>query len=563
MGYVQQQDIHLPTQTVREALQVTAKLRRPMEIPDAEKDAYVEAVIEMLEMEDFADALIGVPGAGLNLEQRKRVTIGVELAARPEILFLDEPSSGLDGQSALSIIRLLRKLAYAGQSILCTIHQPAAELIEKFDHLILLVRGGKVAYDGPMGDRCSDAIDYMSKYGRPCGETENPAEYFLDVIGAGSRNTQTDDWAQIWMDSETRAKRRPLLENVTSTSPTEERSLAKYDRTYATPYYVQLFVILRRTWLYYWREPDYGTSKLLMNVGNSLLNSMTYLQSASNERGAYNRVFSAFMALIVGPPLGLQVEPRFVALRDIFIHRERASLTYHWSIFVLAAIIIELPYAFITSLVYWLLWYFPVGYFYSPARAGYSFLMYELFAIFATSLAQLCAAAMPNLSSTFMANGFFFMFCNTFAGTLSPKPVTPKGWSWYYNVSPLFYFGEGVTSNVLQNLTITCTSSETSRFEPPTGMTCDNYAKSFLQTATGYLVNPASTAGCEYCRYRNGQAYVCLFLPLLVYRGGLLIKCTSTSISNMAMTLQIGTETLESSLASSPLTIPLSSLQPT
>ena len=563
MGYVQQQDVHLPTQTVREALQVTAKLRRPMEIPDAEKDAYVEAVIEMLEMEDFADALIGVPGAGLNLEQRKRVTIGVELAAKPEILFLDEPSSGLDGQSALSIIRLLRKLAYAGQSILCTIHQPAAELIETFDHLILLVRGGKVAYDGPMGNRCSDAIDYMSKYGRPCGETENPAEYFLDVIGAGSRNTQTDDWAQIWLDSETRAKRRPLLENVTSTSPTEEQSLAKYDRTYATPYYVQLFVILRRTWLYYWREPDYGTSKLLMNVGNSLLNSMTYLQSASNERGAYNRVFSAFMALIVGPPLGLQVEPRFVALRDIFIHRERASLTYHWSIFVLAAIIIELPYAFITSLVYWLLWYFPVGYFYSPARAGYSFLMYELFAIFATSLAQLCAAAMPNLNSTFMANGFFFMFCNTFAGTLSPKPVTPKAWSWYYSVSPLFYFGEGVTSNVLQNLTITCTSSETSRFEPPTGMTCGDYAKSFLQTATGYLVNPASTAGCEYCRYRNGQAYVCLFLPLLVYQGGLLIKCTSTSISNMAMTLQIGTETLESSLASSPLTIPLSSLQPT
>ena len=518
MGFVQQQDIHLPTQTVREALQVTAKLRRPMEIPDNEKDAYVEAVIEMLEMEDFADALIGVPGAGLNLEKRKRVTIGVELAAKPEILFLDEPSSGLDGQSALSIIRLLRKLADAGQSILCTIHQPASELIEIFDSLVLLVRGGKLAYDGPMGDRCSAAIDYMSKYGRPCGETENPAEYFLDVIGAGSRNTQTDDWAQIWLNSETREKRRPFLEQVTSISLTEQRTLAKYDRTYATPFYVQLSVVLRRTWLYYWREPDYGTSKLLMNMGNSLLNSMTYLQSASDQRGAYNRVFSAFMALIVGPTLGLQVEPRFTTLRDIFIHRERASLTYHWTVFVLSAIIIELPYAFITSLVYWLLWYFPVGYFYTPARAGYSFLMYELFAIFATSLAQLCAAVMPNLSSTFMANGFFFMFCNTFAGTLSPKPVTPKGWSWYYTVSPLFYFGDGITTNALQNLTISCAGSEMSIFEPPAGMACGDYAKSFLKTATGYLANPASTIGCEYCRYRNGQSYVRPFCPRVAKR---------------------------------------------
>lgn len=187
-----------------------------------------------------------------------------------------------------------------------------------------------------------------------------------------------------------------------------------------------------------------------MNVGNSLLNSLTYLQSPSNQRGAYNQVFSVFMSLIVGPPLGLQVEPRFVALRDIFIHREKANLTYHWLVFVLAAIMIELPYALVTSFVYWILWYYPVAYFTSPSRAGYSFLLYELFAVFATSLAQLCAASMPNLASTFMANGFFFMFCNTFAGTLSPEPVTPTSWRWYYNVSPLFYLGEGVTTDVLQ-----------------------------------------------------------------------------------------------------------------
>ena len=513
MGYVQQQDIHLPTQTVREALQVTARLRRPMEIPGEEKDAYVESVIDMLEMEDIADALIGVPGAGLNLEQRKRVTIGVELAAKPEILFLDEPSSGLDGQSAYSIIRLLRKLADTGQSILCTIHQPAAELIETFDSLILLVRGGKVAYDGPMGKNCSEPIKYLSTYGRPCGEHENPAEYFLDVIGAGSRSTVTDDWADVWLRSEAREARRPNLENMTSTSPSEQRSLSEYGRTYATPFYVQLSVILERTWLYYWREPDYGISKLLLNVGSSLFNSMTYLQSGPDQRGAYNRVFSGFMSLIVGPPLGLQIEPRFTSLRDVFIHREKESLTYHWTVFVLSAIIIELPYAVITSLVYWLLWYFPVGYFYTPVRAGYSFLMYELFAVFATSLAQLCAATMPNLSSTFTANGFFFMFCNTFAGTLSPQPVTPKGWEWYYKVSPLLYYGEGVTTNVLEGLSLTCTSAEISIFEPPAGLSCGEYAKNFLTSATGFLMNPDNNSGCQYCRYKNGQSYVSL--PLL------------------------------------------------
>ena len=508
MGYVQQQDIHLPTQTVREALQVTARLRRPMDVSDSEKDAYVENVIEMLEMEEIADALIGVPGAGLNLEQRKRVTIGVELAAKPEILFLDEPSSGLDGQSALTIILLLRKLADAGQSIICTIHQPAAELVKTFDSLILLVRGGKVAYDGPMGKACSEPLKYLGTYGRPCRETENPAEYFLEVIGAGSRSTVTDDWAQIWQESETREKRQQVLDQLTSISPTDTYSLSKYSGTYAAPFHVQLAVILRRTWFYYWRDPDYGTSMLLLHIGNALLNSLTYLQSADDQRGAYNRVFSAFMALIIGPTLGLMVEPRFTGLREVFMQREKSSLTYHWSIFVLSAIIVELPYVTLCSLVYWLLWYFPVGYFYTPSRAGYSFLMFELFGVFATSLAQLCAASMPNLSSAFMANGFFFMFCNTFAGTLSPQPVTPKGWRWYYNVSPLLYFGEGVTTNALQGLDLTCAGAETSSFEPPVGSSCGDYAKTFLSTATGYLVNPNGTAGCEYCRYKNGQSYV-------------------------------------------------------
>ena len=96
-GYVQQQDLHLQTSTVREALNFSALLRQPSYIKRADRLAYVDEVIELLDMQPFVDAVIGVPGEGLNVEQRKRVTIGVELAARPQLLlFLDEPTSGLD-----------------------------------------------------------------------------------------------------------------------------------------------------------------------------------------------------------------------------------------------------------------------------------------------------------------------------------------------------------------------------------------------------------------------------------------------------------------------------------
>lgn len=508
MGYVQQQDIHLPSQSVREALQMTARLRQSQDVSLEEKDAYVEEVIRALDMESIADALIGTPGAGLNLEQRKKVSIGVEMAPKPDILFLDEPTSGLDGQSAYSIVRLLRRLADSGQAIICTIHQPAAELLSTFDELYLLTRGGHVVYDGPLGVDCQQAVAHFAPHARPCREGENPAEYLLEVIGAGTRSDVQTDWVDIWKQS-----RDSKSGNQDARAPSEADSMAfggpqTSVSLYAAPYHYQLLVLLKRTWLYYWREPDYARAKLWLNAGNALLNGLTYLASPSTQRGAYNRVFSAFMSLIVGPPLGLQVQPRFVTLRDIFEHRERESQTYHWTAFSFSAILVELPYAFFTALVYWLLWYFPVGYFRDSDHAGYSFLMYQLFSVFATSLAQLCASLMPTVEAALSANGFFFMFCNTFAGTLSPAPVTPAGWSWYYKVSPLFYWSEGVVTDVLQDLPLRCTDSEVSVFQPPSATSCYQYATSFLQNATGYLVNPDSFENCQYCPYKDGQSYV-------------------------------------------------------
>jgi ABC-type multidrug transport system ATPase subunit/ABC-type multidrug transport system permease subunit len=510
MGYVQQQDIHLPTQTVREALQTTAELRQPESTPKEEKHAYVERVILMLELEELAEALIGVPGAGLTLEQRKRVSIGVELAARPEVLFLDEPTSGLDGLSALNIVRLLRRLVDSGQTVLCTIHQPADEVIETFDHLILLIRGGRLAYDGPLGPSCSTAIQYFQEQCRlVCAANQNPAEFFLDVVGAGSRSNNTTDWADRWLNSVQKANREKELDVMLSESQ-ERGSLvaASSHKKFATSIWTQISIIMRRTWVFNWRDPDYLTAKLLMNLGNGLFNGLTYLNAPNTAAGAYNRALSAFVAVLVGPPLGLQAQARFMPLINIFLLRDRDAMSYHWLAAVIPAIVVEIPNALLTSLVYWLVWYFPVGYFTEASRAGYSLLLYELFAVFEHSLAQLIASAMPNLEAAFLANGFFFMFINTLAGTLSPESVTPSGWKWYYQLNPLYYYGEGAGTIVLEGLEIECSPSETYSFTPPLGSSCVEYAGEWLRTASGYLLDPNSATECQYCRYKDGQSYV-------------------------------------------------------
>jgi len=93
-GFAEQQDVHESTATVKEALRFSALLRQPKEVPLEEKYEYVETIIKLLEMEDIAGATVGSQGNGLNQEQRKRLTIGVELASKPELLmFLDEVST--------------------------------------------------------------------------------------------------------------------------------------------------------------------------------------------------------------------------------------------------------------------------------------------------------------------------------------------------------------------------------------------------------------------------------------------------------------------------------------
>ena len=254
-GFAEQMDVHEPTSTVREAFRFSALLRQPKEVPIAEKYAYCETIIDLLEMRDIAGATIGEIGQGLNQEQRKRLTIGVELASKPELLmFLDEPTSGLDSGAAFNIVRFLRKLADAGQAILCTIHQPSAVLFEFFDELILLKSGGRVVYHGPLGHDSQDLIHYFeAQGGRRCPHDANPAEYMLEVIGAGDPNYKGQDWGDVWEHSKNYQERSTEIANMIEQRKTTEHSQnVRDDREYAMPWTTQTLAVIKRAFVAYW-----------------------------------------------------------------------------------------------------------------------------------------------------------------------------------------------------------------------------------------------------------------------------------------------------------------------
>ncbi|KAL4871026.1 ABC-2 type transporter-domain-containing protein [Aspergillus spectabilis] len=286
------------------------------------------------------------------------------------------------------------------------------------------------------------------------------------------------------------------------------------DNAYAASCLYQFQIITRRALTNYWRDPDYVLGKIQLNIWMGLVNGITFLQLSNDLAGARGRMFSLFVGEITGPVLSLQIKPRFIILRDQFLARENESHVYYWAIFTISAIVVEIPFTLLGGLlgglIYWLLWYCIVGYSYLSTRAGYAFLMYELCSLFVTSLSQLTASLFPTVLAAQTATGFIWLVMNTFNGPLSPPPLTTAGWRWFYNISPLFYFIEGLGTNAMHGVRFTCANEELSIFHAPAAETCASYAAEFfnMSTATGYLINPEASGQCEYCTYADGDEYV-------------------------------------------------------
>jgi ABC-type multidrug transport system ATPase subunit len=94
--------------------------------------------MDLVELTPLENALVGLPGVtGLSTEQRKRLTIAVELVANPSIIFMDEPTSGLDARAAAIVMRTVRNTVNTGRTVVCTIHQPSIDIFEAFDEVSL------------------------------------------------------------------------------------------------------------------------------------------------------------------------------------------------------------------------------------------------------------------------------------------------------------------------------------------------------------------------------------------------------------------------------------------
>lgn len=428
-GFAEQMDVHEPTATVREALRFSALLRQPKEVSVGEKYEYCEKIIDLLEMRSIAGATIGKIGEGLNQEQRKRLTIGVELASKPELLlFLDEPTSGLDSAAAFNIIRFLRKLADSGQALLVTIHQPSAVLFEYFDELLLLKSGGRVVYHGTLGKDSREMIGYFERNGaKGCPPNANPAEYMLEAIGAGNPDYKGQDWGDVWASSPEHTQRSDEIQSMINDRRTASSTRATDDdREYAMPLSTQVYSVVKRSFTSYWRTPEYVVGKMFLHILTGLFNSFTFYHIGDSTIDQQSRLFSIFMTLTIAPPLMQQLQPKYLELRQIFQQREARSKIYSWIAFVTGAVLVEIPYSILAGTIYFQCWWWgAIGRYRSAFDSGYTWLLLMMFELFYVGLGQLVAAMAPNELLASLLLPVFFLFIVSFCGVVVPFAALP------------------------------------------------------------------------------------------------------------------------------------------
>ncbi|KAJ5385846.1 hypothetical protein N7509_008387 [Penicillium cosmopolitanum] len=495
-GYVQQQDLHLDTTTVREALRFSAMLRQPQTVSKQDKYEYVEQVVKVLGMEDFAEAVVGSLGEGLNVEQRKLLSIGVELAAKPTLLiFLDEPTSGLDSQSSWTICQFLRRLADHGQAVLATIHQPSATLFQTFDRLLFLAKGGKTVYFGDIGDNSSILLEYFGKNGAPpCEELENPAEYILEMV-AGDGCPEVD-WPTAWKKSPEREEVLGELDRIHSA-----RRLSVHDTVgdndtaeFAMPLSAQLSIVLQRCFQSYYRQPDYIYAKFILGIASGLFIGFSFWKADNTQQGFQNVLFSIFLLCTIFNTLVNQIMPRFVAQRSLYEVRERPSRTYSWKVFIVSQILVEVPWQVCLGVCSWASFYWSVfGTDQDAERRGLIMLYIVQFFIYAASA----------IIAT-MTFGLSFIF----NGVMQPPNDLPRFWIFMYRVSPFTYYISGISSTALHGRQVQCNSAELRVFDPPANQTCGEYLGKYAEMALGSIYNPDAMSDCQYCTMREADQYL-------------------------------------------------------
>uniref|UniRef100_A0A8C3UFL3 ABC transporter domain-containing protein n=1 Tax=Catharus ustulatus TaxID=91951 RepID=A0A8C3UFL3_CATUS len=443
-GYVVQDDVVMGTMTVRENLQFSAALRLPSSISIKEKEERVTQIINELGLSKVADAKVGTELIrGVSGGERKRTNIGMELITEPPVLFLDEPTTGLDASTANAVLILLKKLSRRGRTIIFSIHQPRYSIFKLFDSLTLLA-SGKVLYHGP----AKHALEYFSSIGYECEPFNNPADFFLDVIngdstavaaskedhrpvGTGKDNVDSnvvDVLHQKYLSSSLYQSTKEALGKVEFGRGSKQRLSKKgHEITYANGFLTQLYWVSKRSLKNLIRNPQASIAQIAVTVILALVVGAIFFGVKLDRSGIQNRVGSLFFVTTNQCFSSVSAIELFIRDKKLFVHQYTSGY-YRVSAYFLALMIGDLlPMRTTPAIIFSCITYWMIGYQAVAGRFFFFMLTLMLVSYTATAMSLAISAGMDVVAVANLLITICFVLMLIFSGLLVNLPSV-MGW---------------------------------------------------------------------------------------------------------------------------------------
>ncbi|XP_037957708.1 ATP-binding cassette sub-family G member 4 [Teleopsis dalmanni] len=360
--YIMQNDMLDPHFTVSEIMMLAAHLKLGNELKNEQKLEVIDEILCMLRLNNARNT----KALRLSGGEKKRLCIALELVNNPPVVFLDEPTTGLDDLSSSQCIALLRRLSHAGRTIICSIHTPSAKLFDMFDNVYILAEG-ECIYQGAS----SNVVPYMKHIGLSCPLTYNPADFIIEVACReyGSsfhavmvdaiENGKTSRWSPVHRTNYNELKSMTPTKSDTTSGASSFDEIEQFELEInpkllkaKSSWWMQYKLLLARMMMQMWRDKSYIKLKFYMNIVLALIVGGIYKGIGNDATKALFNFGFAFTVIIAYLYLPLMPVLLQFPTEMKLIKREYFNRWYYLSSYYAAMVCSKIPFMFVLAVIY-------------------------------------------------------------------------------------------------------------------------------------------------------------------------------------------------------------------
>ncbi|KAK9909937.1 hypothetical protein WJX75_009739 [Coccomyxa subellipsoidea] len=452
-AYVQQEDLFYSQLTVRETLNMAAALRLPKNMPAEEKEAAVADLIQRLGLVQSADTPVGdAKKRGLSGGEKKRLSIGSELLGSPMLLFLDEPTTGLDSFQAEKVMQTLKDLANEGKTVVCSIHQPRSSIFSMFDDLLLLSEG-EVIYSGP----AKGIISHFESLGHPIPANYNPAEFIADLISVDSSAPAAEEDSRKRVEElkaafRSKASLAPSDSVAHSGASAPATSVIASGDTAQCSWPQQAKLLFKRSWWQISRDKATNVARAMSNISSAVIFGGIFFRMGRSQSSIQDRMglmqVGAINAAMSSLIKTLNVFPK----ERVLVQRERAKGSYAIAPYFAAKLAAESPIGAIFPLLFAAIVYPSAGLHPKLSRFAKFCGILTLESFTATSLGLAVGSFAPSTDAALAIGPGIMVLFIVFGGYYVNAGNVPRALRWIPSVSLIKHAFEGLCDNEFPGL---------------------------------------------------------------------------------------------------------------